>query len=91
MNLVSKELWKPDFVYLDSYDIDWSKPHPSAMHHIKELIAVRPMLQEGTLIVVDDHRHPIGKGMYVYDFFEHIGVKPLYLAYQVAWVWPKVE
>lgn len=84
---LSNQNWTPDFVYLDSYDIDWNNPHPSAMHHIKELIAIRPILKNGSLIVVDDHMHPIGKGMYVYDFFDHIGVKPFFLGYQVGWIW----
>lgn len=90
MNLSVTEKWKADLIYLDSYDIDWNNPIPSALHHIKELIAVRPLIAPGTLIVVDDHRHPIGKGMLIYDFFEHLGIKPVFLGYQVGWIWPEL-
>jgi FkbM family methyltransferase len=43
-----------DLLYLDSYDVDFENPHPSAMHHMKELVAVAPLLQPETLVVVDD-------------------------------------
>jgi len=34
--------WLPqtiDFLYLDSYDVDWNNIHPSAFHHLKEIQA----------------------------------------------------
>lgn len=43
-----------DLLYLDSYDVELSAPHPSALHHLKELIAVSPLIGPDTLIVVDD-------------------------------------
>jgi hypothetical protein len=43
-----------DFIYLDSWDVDWSNPFASAEHGRKELIAIRPFLRTGTMIVVDD-------------------------------------
>lgn len=43
-----------DLLYLDSYDLDWNNSHPSALHHLKELTAIMPILQKGTLIVVND-------------------------------------
>ncbi len=43
-----------DLLYLDSYDIDFNNPHPSAFHHIKELLVVSPLLRPDTLVVVDD-------------------------------------
>lgn len=46
--------FKVDLLYLDSYDMDWSNPHPSSLHHLKELCAIMPALREGTLIIVDD-------------------------------------
>jgi len=43
-----------DLLYLDSYDVDFDNPLPSAIHHLKELLAIAPMLSSETLIVVDD-------------------------------------
>ena len=43
-----------DLIYLDSWDVDWSNPFTSAEHGKKELIAIRPFLRTGTIIVVDD-------------------------------------
>jgi hypothetical protein len=45
---------KADIVYLDSYDMDWYNPHPSAEHGLKEYQAVRPILNEGAFILIDD-------------------------------------
>jgi len=43
-----------DLLYLDSFDVDWRNPHPSALHHLFELCAVMPLVASGTLVVVDD-------------------------------------
>jgi hypothetical protein len=43
-----------DLLYLDSYDVDVENPHDSAMHHIKELLAVAPLVNANTFILVDD-------------------------------------
>jgi predicted O-methyltransferase YrrM len=43
-----------DLIYLDSWDVDWSNPVESAEHGEKELIAIRPLLQTGTIVVIDD-------------------------------------
>ena len=40
--------------YLDSFDVDWRYPYPSAAHHLKELTAIKKILKPETLIVVDD-------------------------------------
>ena len=40
--------------YLDSYDVDFGYPFPSAAHHLKELVAISPMLLPTTLVVIDD-------------------------------------
>jgi glycosyltransferase involved in cell wall biosynthesis len=49
-----------DLLYLDSYDVDWQNPHPSCLHHMKELCAIMPLLKPGTLVVVDDSVKAIG-------------------------------
>ena len=43
-----------DLLYLDSYDVDFDNPLPSAIHHLKELAAIAPLLSAETLVVVDD-------------------------------------
>jgi len=43
-----------DLLYLDSYDVSFEDATPSAIHHLKELAAAVPLLQSGTLVVVDD-------------------------------------
>jgi hypothetical protein len=43
-----------DLLYLDSFDVDLYAPLPSAIHHLKELLAISPLLSPQTLVVVDD-------------------------------------
>ena len=43
-----------DLLYLDSFDLDWDNPAPSAAHHLKELAAISPVIRTDTLVVVDD-------------------------------------
>ena len=43
-----------DVLYLDSYDVDFANPHPSALHHMKELVAAATLIGPLTLVVVDD-------------------------------------
>ena len=45
---------KVSMFYLDSLDVNWRYPHPSASHHLKELAAVNRILHKDTLVVVDD-------------------------------------
>ena len=42
------------FIYLDSFDLDMTYWQPSAIHHLKELVAVRVCMNAKTLLVVDD-------------------------------------
>ena len=41
-------------LYLDSFDVDWTYWFPSAAHHLKELCVAIPMIDQETLVVVDD-------------------------------------
>jgi hypothetical protein len=45
---------KVDVVYLDSYDLDWYEPDPSAAHGLKEYKAILPVLRTGSLLLIDD-------------------------------------
>ena len=45
---------KVSMFYLDSFDLDWRYPYPSAAHHLKELTAISRILYEDTLVVLDD-------------------------------------
>ena len=75
-----------DLLYLDSFDLDVDQPTPSAFHHIKELLAIWPVLKPGALIVVDDNPSDvIGKGFLVENFLDHIGVPKVFDGYQKVW------
>ena len=58
LNTLSKEFFKSktdvSLFYLDSFDCDWKSPHQSAQHHLKELVSIKKILNEQTLVVVDD-------------------------------------
>lgn len=43
-----------DFVYLDSFDVDWDHPEPSAIHGLREIQAILPHLAERSIVVIDD-------------------------------------
>ena len=49
-----KDKMKVSMFYLDSFDVDWRYPYPSAAHHLKELVAISRILHKDTLVVVDD-------------------------------------
>ena len=49
-----KNKMKVSMFYLDSFDVDWRYPYPSAVHHLKELAAITKILHKDTLVVVDD-------------------------------------
>lgn len=41
-------------LYLDSFDVNWLDLVPSAVHHLKELVAIKPRVTNHTLVMVDD-------------------------------------
>ena len=43
-----------DFLYLDSYDVDYLNPFPSAKHHLKEFNAIKHLLHKGSIVLIDD-------------------------------------
>lgn len=75
-----------DLLYLDSYDVDWSNPHPSALHHAFELAAVFSNLKRGCVVLVDDNANGVGKGAYVAEFMKAAGWALLADSYQIAFI-----
>ena len=78
-----------DLLYLDSFDIEKQNPHPSQLHHIKELCSVIDKLKSETIIIVDDHDAfftggKIGKGTYVKGFMKDIGADIIFENYQIG-------
>ena len=49
-----KKKTKVSLFYLDSFDVDWRYPYPSAAHHLQELTSINKILFKDTLVVVDD-------------------------------------
>jgi hypothetical protein len=43
-----------DFLYLDSYDVDFLNPLLSAEHHLKEFNCVKHLLHKGSIVLIDD-------------------------------------
>lgn len=41
-------------IYLDSFDLDFINPYPAAFHGLKEFIAIEPLLNKNTLLLIDD-------------------------------------
>jgi hypothetical protein len=78
---------KASLLYLDSFDFDIANPLPSAIHHILELTAARPLIASGTIVCVDDYElgSSGGKGMILDKFFSSIRAEILHLGYQKAW------
>jgi hypothetical protein len=81
-----------DLLYLDSLDIDFNAPVPSQLHHLFELLSANRFLKPGVIVAVDDNirvgDRRIGKGEYVRQWFERVGLKPLYDGYMLVWQMP---
>lgn len=78
-----------DLLYLDSFDFDANNPHPSSLHHIKELATVWAKLPSGCLIVIDDNfEDGSGKGAYIQEFMYNVGATPLFNSYQLGFIKP---
>ncbi len=89
LNALCPSMNKPvDLLYLDSFDVDPEAPHPSAIHHIMELLAARPALRSGSIIAVDDYAigGDGGKGMIINDYFSRSSATVLYEGYQKVWI-----
>lgn len=78
-----------DLLYLDSFDLSWINPHPSALHHIKELASATPIMKPGCLVLIDDCGPDGGKGLYVANWLHEIGATPIMRHYQYLWRMPE--
>lgn len=89
----------PNLIYLDSYDVDFSNPIASNLHHIKELVAISRHLNKGVIVAVDDCRFiegdprvpngvraaDVGKGNFVSSFMNDINATLIFNGYQKVW------
>ena len=78
-----------DLLYLDSYDYTEGNEAACMAHHIKELAAISSRLRPGSMIAVDDNygtpSNRQGKGVYLIEFMESIGVPMIYDGVQCIW------
>ena len=77
-----------DLLYLDSFDLSWQNPHPSALHHLEEMASISPMLKPGALVLIDDCGPDGGKGLYVANWLHRVGAKPILRHDQYLWQMP---
>lgn len=82
-----------DLLYLDSYDVDMTAPHPAALHCLFEFCAALPHLFKGSIVFIDDspmreNGQINGKGMYVAQYLKQLGILPFTTGYQIAWLMP---
>ncbi|MFY9138680.1 class I SAM-dependent methyltransferase [Zwartia sp.] len=75
---------KIDLLYLDSWDVNWADPMPSAIHGLNEFLAAMPKLKPGSLVLIDDtprdlanatKAHP-GVARDFQAFFDRFGFAP---------------
>lgn len=81
---------KIDLLYLDSMDIFKCDPHPSALHHVFELLAAQKNLIPGSIVIIDDadaffDGGKTGKAMYIREYFTKIGKEPIFDGYQLVY------
>lgn len=89
LNALCPFINKPvDLLSLDSFDVYPEAPHPSAIHHIMELLAARPALRPGSIIAVDDSAigGDGGKGMIMNEYSSRSSATVLYDGYQKVWI-----
>jgi hypothetical protein len=54
LNKLSIGQSKVDLLYLDSWDVNWDDPMPSAIHGLNEYLAATKHLAPGSLVLIDD-------------------------------------
>lgn len=74
-----------DFLYLDSFDINFANPEPAQNHHLREISAAWHLLRKGSLVGVDDNQPDAGKGLKVAQFLEARNAVELLGGYVRIW------
>lgn len=64
-----------DFLYLDSYDVDFLNPIDSAQHHLKEFNCIKHLLHQNSIILIDDT--PVSP-----EWLDHGPDNPIYNEYK---------
>lgn len=73
-----------DFLYLDSFDFDFSNPPTSQEHHLKEIKAAYNKLHEYSIVMIDDCNLPEGgKGKLVIQYLTSKGWQIFQNEYQI--------
>lgn len=52
--LQAAEFPKANLYFLDSWDVDWSDPMPSALHGLQEFREIQKYLSHGDIVIIDD-------------------------------------
>lgn len=78
-----------DFLYLDSFDVEWNNTQPAAAHHLAELKLVWHLLAPGSVVAVDDNRNGHGKGEQVAAHMVANNVPEIISGYVRAWRIPQ--
>lgn len=83
--LQNLEIFKIDFLYLDSFDVDFSNPQPASEHHLKELLLCWDLLQSGSIVAVDDNQNGEGKGTAVAAHMAQHNIPEIVSGYVRVW------
>lgn len=72
---------KADLIYLDSWDVDWNNPYPSARHGKNEIETIKSYIKPGTILIIDDTPNslewiPRESRKIALEFMETYGVLP---------------
>lgn len=76
---------KIDFLYLDSFDVDWANIEPASQHHLAELLLCWDLLQSGSIVAVDDNRNGDGKGTAVAAHMAEHNIPEIVSGYVRVW------
>ena len=94
--LASEKELSPDLIYLDSLDWMETDPFQTALHCADEFQAVRPLIRDDTLVVVDDTPGTLikgvipqldiqGKGAFLVKYAETAGAELMFHDWQAGW------
>jgi predicted O-methyltransferase YrrM len=79
------DLQHVDFLYLDSFDVDFANPEPASAHHLSELKLCLHLLNSGSIVAVDDNRNGSGKGTAVAAHMAEHNIPEIVSGYVRVW------